>query len=432
MLSYQILSTIRLGIKSLLLHKLRSGLTMLGIIFGVCSVIAMLAIGEGASYEAQEAIKKLGSNNILIRSLKPPEAARQQTPGGGGPRGFSLKYGLSYDDAARLQATIPGVQRVVPMRIIRENVRFGRNEVPCQVIGTLPVYTEVTHVDVLRGRFLTDMDELFKNNICVITAGLAQRLFPGEDPMLHSVKIDAFYYRVVGIIQETAKAEQRTQTGQMEGQPLDNNVYIPLSTSRTRFGEVLIRRMAGSFEAEEVQLHQVTVQMQDTAAVQTADPQIRTLLKRFHDQNDYELIVPLELLRQAEATKRRFNIVLGSIAAISLLVGGIGIMNIMLANVTERTREIGVRRALGAKRRDITLQFLVETVVLSVGGGLIGVVVGMLTPVIVSLATEMKTIVTLWSVLVAFGISGAVGIIFGLYPARAAALLDPIEALRHE
>jgi putative ABC transport system permease protein len=180
MLSYQILSTIRLGIKSLLLHKLRSGLTMLGIIFGVCSVIAMLAIGEGASYEAQEAIKKLGSNNILIRSLKPPEAARQQT-GGGGPRGMSLKYGLTYDDAARLQATIPGVKRVVPMRIIRENVRFGRNEVPCQVIGTLPFYTEVTHVDVLRGRFLTDMDELFKNNICVITAGLAQRLFLGED-----------------------------------------------------------------------------------------------------------------------------------------------------------------------------------------------------------------------------------------------------------
>jgi putative ABC transport system permease protein len=432
MLSYQILSTIRLGIKSLLLHKLRSGLTMLGIIFGVCSVIAMLAIGEGASYEAQEAIKKLGSNNILIRSLKPPEAARQQAGGGPGFRGMSLKYGLTYDDAARLQATIPGVKRVVPMRIIRENVRFGRNEVPCQVIGTLPVYTEVTQVDVLRGRFLTDVDELYKNNVCVITAGLAQRLFPAEDPMQHSVKIDAFYYRVVGIIRETGKAEQRTQAGRMEGQPLDNNVYIPLSTSRTRFGEVLIRRMAGSFEAEEVQLHQVTVQMQDTAAVETADPQIRTLLKRFHDQNDYELIVPLELLRQAEATKRRFNIVLGSIAAISLLVGGIGIMNIMLANVTERTREIGVRRALGAKRRDITLQFLVETVVLSVGGGLIGVAVGMLTPVVVSMATEMKTIVTLWSVLIAFGISGAVGIIFGLYPARAAALLDPIEALRHE
>ena len=218
----------------------------------------------------------------------------------------------------------------------------------------------------------------------------------------------------------------------MEGQPLDNNLYIPLSTSRTRFGEVLIRRSAGSFEAEEVQLHQVTVQMRDLDAVETADPQIEALLTRFHDQNDFETVVPLQLLRQAERTKQIFNIVLGSIAAISLLVGGIGIMNIMLATVTERTREIGIRRALGAKRRDITRQFLVETVVLSVGGGLIGVVVGVATPILVSQLTDMKTIITVWSVVLAFCISGGVGIVFGLYPARSAARLDPIEALRHE
>jgi putative ABC transport system permease protein len=218
----------------------------------------------------------------------------------------------------------------------------------------------------------------------------------------------------------------------MEGEPLDNNVYVPLSVSRTRFGEVLIRRSAGGFEAEKVELHQLTVQMNDTAAVESADPQIKTLLGRFHARNDYEIVVPLQLLRQAEQTKRIFNVVLGSIAAISLLVGGIGIMNIMLATVTERTREIGIRRALGAKRRDITLQFLVETVVLSVGGGLIGVALGVITPIVVSQLTDMKTIVTLWSVLLAFGISGAVGIVFGLYPAKAAAQLDPIEALRHE
>ncbi len=428
---FQFASTVRLGVKSLMLHKLRSALTMLGIIFGVCSVIAMLAIGEGASYEAQEAIKKLGSNNILLRSLKPPEQARQQTGGGPG-RGMQLKYGLTYQDGARLQSTIPGVQRVLPMRIIRENVRFNRNEVPCQVIGTLPFYTEVVGAQLVRGRFLCHIDEKEFSNVCVITTGLARRLFPTEDPLQHSVRIDAFYYRVVGIIQEQSQPEQRTQSGRMEGQPLDNNVYIPLAASRTRFGEVLMRRSAGSFEAEEVQLHQITVQMRDTSAVETADPQIRALLNRFHDQNDYEITVPLQLLRQAEQTKRIFNIVLGSIAAISLLVGGIGIMNIMLATVTERTREIGVRRALGAKRRDITRQFLVETVVLSVGGGLIGVAVGVLTPFVVSQVTTMKTIVTVWSVLLAFGISGAVGIVFGLYPARAAARLDPIDALRHE
>lgn len=430
MFTFGFVSTVRLGIKSLMLHKLRSMLTMLGIIFGVCSVIAMLAIGEGASYEAQEAIKKLGSNNILLRSLKPPEQARQQGSGMG--RGMQLKYGLTYEDASRLQTTIPGVVRVLPMRIIRENVRFARNELPCQVIGTLPFYTEVTGSAIVAGRFLAAHDERHSENVCVITTGLARRLFPSQNPLQHAVKIDSFYYRVVGIVQERSQPEQRSQAGKMEGQPLDNNVYIPLSTSRTRFGDVLIRRTAGSIEAEEVQLHQVTVQMRDVTAVETADPQIKTMLNRFHDQNDYEVIVPLQLLRQAEQTKRIFNIVLGSIAAISLLVGGIGIMNIMLATVTERTREIGVRRALGAKRRDITMQFLVETVVLSVGGGLIGVCVGIITPIIVSELTTMKTIITAWSVVLAFGISGAVGIIFGLYPATAAAKLDPIEALRHE
>jgi putative ABC transport system permease protein len=429
MLSFQFLSTVRLGIKSLLLHKLRSMLTMLGIIFGVCSVIAMLAIGEGASYEAQEAIKRLGSQNIIIRSVKPADEAHQS---GNTGRRMGLKYGLTYEDGARLQSTIPGVQRVLPMRIIRENVRFNRNEVACQVIGTLPVYTEVVGVDVLRGRFLAQMDEIYQNNVCVITAGLAQRLFGFQDSLDSAVTIDAFAYQVVGIIREKNMPEQRTQAGKMEGEPLDNNVYIPLSTSRTRFGEILIKMSAGSFQAEEIQLHQITVQMRDLASVETADPQIKTVLSRFHDKVDYETIVPLQLLRQAEQTKRLFNIVLGSIAAISLLVGGIGIMNIMLATVTERTREIGVRRAIGAKRRDITMQFLVETVVLSIGGGLIGVVVGVITPIVVSHLTTMRTIVTVWSVLLAFGISGAVGIIFGLYPAKAAARLDPIEALRHE
>ena len=226
--------------------------------------------------------------------------------------------------------------------------------------------------------------------------------------------------------------EQRTQSGKMEGEPMDNNLYIPLSTSRSRFGETLIKRSAGSMEMETVQLHQITVEMADTPQVEIAEPQIKTLLKKFHERSDYEMIVPLQLLRQAEQTKRIFNIVLGSIAAISLLVGGIGIMNIMLATVTERTREIGVRRALGARKSDITMQFLVETIVLSVGGGLIGVAIGIIVPYIVAHVADMKTIVTPWSVVIAFTISAAVGVIFGIYPAKSAAELDPIEALRHE
>jgi len=427
-LGFQFLSTVRLGVKSLLLHKLRSMLTMLGIIFGVCSVIAMLAIGEGASFEAQEAIKKLGSQNIIIRSVKPPEDAKQS----GNGRGSSIDYGLTYQDGARIQSTIPGVMRVLPVRIIRENVRFAQNSVACQILGTMPFYPEIVGLDILRGRFLTDMDERNHDNVCVLTAGLAERLFPYQDPLDQSVRVDMFYYRVVGLVRERNMAEQRTQAGRMEGEPLDNNLYLPLATVRSRFGEVIQRRSGASVEVEKVELHQLTVRMRDVAAVETADPQIKTLLSHFHSRLDYETIVPLQLLRQAEQTKRIFNIVLGSIAAISLLVGGIGIMNIMLANVTERTREIGVRRALGAKRRHITLQFLVETVVLSIGGGLIGVVVGVIVPVVVSHLTTMKTIITPWSVLLAFGISGAVGIIFGLYPAKSAAQLDPIEALRHE
>ena len=424
------LSTVKLGIKSLLLHKLRSGLTMLGIIFGVCSVIAMLAIGEGASYEAQEAIKSLGSNNIIIRSLKPPEETKET----GGNRGRELVYGLTYDDAARIQSTIPGVNRVLPMRIIRENVRFSEFYLPCQVIGTTPAYPDIVGLDVVRGRFLCDTDERHQQNICAITTGLANRLFPYQDPLRQAVKVDGVYYRVVGLVQELNSAEQRSQSGEVEGEPLDNNIYIPMSTSRSRIGELIVKQISSGFgmEAERVELHQITIQMQDTDAVETADPQIKTLLNRFHEQNDYEIIVPLQLLRQAEQTKRIFNIVLGSIAAISLLVGGIGIMNIMLATVTERTREIGVRRALGAKKQDITTQFLVETVVLSIGGGLVGVVVGVATPLIVSQLTDMKTIVTFWSVVLAFGISGAIGIAFGIYPASKAAELDPIEALRHE
>ena len=424
------LRTMQIGTKSLLLHKLRSVLTMLGIIFGVCSVIAMLAIGEGASYEAQEKIKKMGSANIIIRAVKPPEDTKAVASTSG--RGSVIEYGLTYKDASRIQSTIPGIRHVLPMRLIRENVRFFRNEVPGQIVGTHPIYKDISGLDTLRGRFISDTDDLHQNNICAISSGLARRLFPYQDPLDQEVKIGAHYYQVVGLVRETSTEEKRPQSGDITSQPLDNNVYMPLSAARSRFGETLIRRSAGSQEQERVQLHQITVQFLDTASVETAVPEIEAVLSRFHTKRDFELIVPLQLLRQAEATKRIFNIVLGSIAAISLLVGGIGIMNIMLATVTERTREIGVRRALGAKQQDITSQFLVEAMVLAIGGGLIGVVLGVSAPFVVSQLTDMKTIVTPVSIFLAFTISGAVGIIFGWYPALRAARLDPIEALRHE
>lgn len=424
----RLVTSVVLGVKSLMLHKLRSGLTMLGMIFGVCSVIAMLAIGEGASHEAQERIKRLGSTNIIINSVKPPDQQNDNSENSGG----ALMYGLTYDDASRLQFTIPNVESVLPMRIIRENVRFGQNQEPCQIVATLPQYSKVQDVDIVFGRFLSYMDEKHQRNVCVITSGLARRLFTYQDPLNSTIRIQDVYYQVVGILNETGTAEQRPQKGEMEGEALDNNVYIPLSTARSRFGDTIVRMNSGSYSAETVELHRIIIKMRDTDAVIQAEQQIGSLIKRFHEDNDFELIVPLQLLREAEATKRMFSIVLGSIAAISLIVGGIGIMNIMLATVTERTREIGLRRALGAKKKDIVSQFLIETVVLSIGGGVIGVLLGVTVPVLVSLSTDMVTIITPWSVAVAFGISGLTGIAFGIYPASQAAELDPIEALRHE
>ncbi|MFA5192180.1 MAG: ABC transporter permease [Verrucomicrobiia bacterium] len=424
-----ILLTVHLGIKSLLLHKLRTALTMLGIIFGVCSVIAMLAIGEGASYAAQQRIKALGSNNIIINSVKPDEDSVVGSRG----RSRVSEYGLTYSDAGRLQTTLSGLQYILPMRIIRESVRFNRFNVPSQIIGTHPSYKQITGLELVRGRFLTQNDEIHIDNVCAMTISLAGQLFPFQDPLDEEVRVGTGYYRVVGLVREKSSIDKRPGAGAADsGKALDNNLYIPLSCARSRFGETLFRRSAGSFEAERVQLHRIILQMVDTDAIEPAERDIEAMLRHFHGKKDYEIIVPLQLLREAEETKRTFNVVLGSIAAISLLVGGIGIMNIMLATVTERTREIGVRRALGARKKDIITQFLVETVVLSLGGGVIGVAVGVLVPLLVSHFAKMPTIVTLWSLALSFGISGLTGIIFGLYPASRAANLSPIEALRHE
>ncbi|MEO0446559.1 MAG: ABC transporter permease, partial [Verrucomicrobiota bacterium] len=319
---------IQLGIKSLLLHKLRSGLTMLGMIFGVCSVISMLAIGEGASYEAQERIKRLGSSNVIINSIKPPED--QDASAASSRQSYVVEYGLTYEDAIRLKETIPAVQQVVPIRIIRENIRFGTREQSGQVIGTLPNYPLVQNLDLIKGRLLTTTDQRNQKNVCVISTSLARFLFPIQDPLGNTIRMKDTYYQVVGLVQEVGTLAQRPQRSGSDADPIDRNVYIPLSTASSRFGETLINASTGNFSAERVELHRIIVKMRETAAVLTAEPQIHHLLQEFHEKADFELIVPLQLLREAEATKRMFNIVLGSIAAISLLVGGIGIMNIML------------------------------------------------------------------------------------------------------
>ena len=421
--------TIRLGLRSLWLHRLRSFLTVLGIVFGVCSVIAMLAIGEGVSFEVQEQIRSLGSQNIIIRSVKPPE---EQKISERSNQSFMLVYGLTYNDLKRIKSTIPGVDVVVPGRIKRDDVWNISRRIGCEILGTVPWYPQTRNQRVARGRFFTDNEMDEKAAVCVLGAEVAETLFPLSSPIGGDVRVGPDYYRVIGVMEATGKGSKTSEASENTKDPGGKRVFIPLETARTRYGENSIRNRSGIQENERVELHELTIKIADRDQVVNVAQAIKDVLERNHKKKDYEIVVPLELLKRAERTKQIFNIVLGSIAAISLLVGGIGIMNIMLASVTERTREIGIRRALGAKRRDIIVQFLVETVMLAGAGGVLGVVLGVSIPHVVSRFAGMMTIVTFWSPIVAFSISGMVGVVFGIYPALRAANMDPVEALRHE
>ncbi len=411
----------KLGVKSLIEHKLRSLLTALGIIFGVASVIAMLAIGEGASYEARRQIQRMGSRNVIVKSRKPPSSSSA-----GAKTKRLSEYGLTFDDALRIHQIFPQVRILVPARIIPAKARRETVRIPVRVIGTVPWYGENATIHRVAGRFIVDTDVRYASNACVLSESAARKLFPLTWPIGRSIYLDQNAYVVVGIVRELTGAGKQRQHKTVD------SIYISIASAKKRFGEIIIKRETGNFSAEKVELHELIVTAPSETAVIPLANAIRTLLKRFHKRPDFEITVPLELLKQAEATKRIFNIVLGSIAGISLLVGGIGIMNIMLANVTERTREIGIRRALGATRADITLQFLAEALILSLTGGIIGIALGLAIPGIVSHFAGLRTIVTPHSLVLAFSISVVTGIIFGIYPATRAAALSPIEALRHE
>jgi len=433
MVLFRLKRTLKLGIKSLWIHRLRSTLTTLGIIFGVSSVIAMLAIGEGASRHAQEQISRLGSLNILVRTVQPPE---QQSATG---MEQSLnEYGLTYTDAERFRNSIPNVQVIVPVRRLSQQAWYRNRKVAVEVVGTVPWHLEISPVHLRLGRFLSSVDMDYRQDICVIDERVADELFAFDDPLDQHVKIARDYYRVVGLVSPQPLAESQgpeTETNKTtsEGGANVGKIYIPLATVKDRFGETTVQLSGESgVNAEKVELQEIIIKVQALNEVLPTRDTLQTLLERFHKKNDYQLIVPLELLRQARRTQRIFSIVLGSIAAISLLVGGIGIMNIMLATVSERTREIGIRRALGAKKRDIIFQFLSETLILTFAGGILGIALGSSIPSLVTHFGNMPTVITLQSLLLSFGISGLIGITFGLYPAYRAANMDPIESLRHE
>jgi putative ABC transport system permease protein len=420
--------TVVLALRSLWLHKMRAMLSVLGIIIGTSAVIALMSIGEGTMQDALDDIKRQGATNIMIRSVKPADEVSTQT------RTFVARYGITQKDYD-LFKTIPTVIRMVPMRVFDKPVYHDQYMNNSRIVATTPEYTDINSLSISTGRFLVEKDGDEEQNVCVLGSNVAAKLFPFGSALDETILIDKFSYLVIGVVDE--RMPTSGSGGSQAAEDFNNDLYIPIGTAMGRFGKTVFQRQTGSRSGEQVEYTQVTLTVGDTEEVRPTGDAIKTILDQ-HQQKDTLVTVPLDKLEQAESEKVRMTILLAAIGGISLVVGGIGIMNIMLATVTERTREIGIRRALGAKRRDITMQFLIEAVVQTTIGGLIGVFLGVLinytvTPVMLHVfAIKMPSKLHEMSIFLSLASSVVVGVVFGLYPAWRAALLDPIEALRHD
>jgi putative ABC transport system permease protein len=406
---------IRLAISGLIDHKFRSFLTMLGIIFGVASVITMLSIGEGAKRQAIAKYQDLGVNNIIIRDKKLTDNELEEVRA-------KFSQGLSTEDAAVIKEIVPGVIRTASQAEISSEVKYTDKSAKSTVIGITPDYAEMLNYKTARGKFITEDQSQKELKVCVLGAGVAATLFRSEDPIGKMVKIEDQWLEVVGVLR--SKALFTETVGELAARDLNMDVYVPLTTFLGRFNQE--NQLTSKIQ-------QITVQVDGSDKLEEASKVIEEILLRHHYNNeDYSIVVPYELLQQEEKERQIYNFLLGAIAAISLLVGGIGIMNIMLATVMERTREIGIRRAIGARKSDIMSQFVTEAVAISITGGIIGVLLGVTLSLTVTLFTDITTYIQPYSIFIAFGFSVLVGISFGYLPAKNAANLKPIDSIRYE
>jgi len=408
---------LQLGLENLMLHRLRSLLTMLGMIFGVAAVVSMLSIGAGARQKVMALIEQMGVHNLIIEAKETTEWQAHQKVRKISPGLTFQDYRVIRDDVGDVVAGTPR-KRMTPSKTIPNS-----QQDPPTIYGVDPVYMKIAGLRVFEGRFFTAEEETHAAAVCVLGAGARSSLFGSADPVGQYVKVNETWFRVIGVV--SAQLSSQTDVAGVPTQDVNNLMYVPLNSA--------VLRLEDNYSDVRDEIDGIYLNIRSSADMSSVAQLVRAILSTsHHSAGDFSVIVPAELLAEQRRTERLFNAVMVAIASISLLVGGIGIMNIMLASILERTREIGVRRAVGARQSDIIRQFVVEAVLISFVGGSLGIIFGFIMSRLIALLAGWSTIVTTSSILLAFMVSISVGLVFGIYPAVKAARLDPVEAIRYE